>query len=84
MPSLSLLVAFDLQLLPHARPVGAIKCILIEPLDVEAKAAQRKQNAVKLTHKFLLFRRVVTGIPLRGLSVSSCQETNVTQRTSKM
>lgn len=69
----SLLVALDLQLLSHSRPVGAVECILIEPLDVEAETAQRKQNAVKLAHKFLLLRRVVTWVPLRGVSVVRTQ-----------
>lgn len=30
------LVAFDFQLFPHARPVGTIQGILVKPFDVEA------------------------------------------------
>tara|TARA_R110002003_G_scaffold193_4_gene14945 strand:- start:1815 stop:1985 length:171 start_codon:yes stop_codon:yes gene_type:complete len=32
-------VAFDLQLLSHARPVRRVERILVEPLDIEAQAA---------------------------------------------
>jgi len=58
------LIALDLQLLSHSGPVGGVQCILIEPLDVEAQAAEREKDAVELAHQLLLFGRVMARIPL--------------------
>jgi hypothetical protein len=57
-------VAFDLQLLSHARPVRRVQRILVEPLDVEAQAAECKKDAVKLSHQCLLLGRIMAWIPL--------------------
>jgi hypothetical protein len=59
-------VAFDFQLLTHARPVRSIQSILVKPFDIEAQAAEREQNTVELAHELLLFGRVVGWIPLLG------------------
>lgn len=74
----SLLVALDLELLPHSRPVGAVECILIKPLDVETETAQRKQDTVKLTNQLLLFWRIVTWIPLDFVNGEKLEEGSVT------
>lgn len=43
------LVSFDLQLLPHTRPVGTVQSVLIQPFDVEAQTAEREKDHVELS-----------------------------------
>lgn len=59
-----ILIPLDLQLLPHARPVGTVQSILIEPFDVETEAAERQKDHIKFAHQFLFGWRVVAWVPL--------------------
>jgi hypothetical protein len=36
-----ILIPLDLQFFSHARPVGTVQSILIEPFDIETEAAER-------------------------------------------